>query len=65
MATRQSLLPGYGYINETETPPNKEALLPGYGYVNETAAAADAAVTYARQRGMTGGFREMAGGFVG
>ena len=40
MATRQALVPGSVYINETESPANKEALVPGMVYVNETAEAA-------------------------
>ena len=31
--TREALLPGVGYINETGT---RQALLPGVGYINES-----------------------------
>ena len=36
MATRQYLIPGIGFINETGT---RADLLPGAGFVNETVAA--------------------------
>ena len=35
MTTRQALVPGGGYMNETRT---KQALVPGQQYVNETVA---------------------------